>query len=94
MWFNEFQVELLILVELSEKIWSFKNNSVFLPTSNVIRTGCSNVIRIGWSNVIRIGCSNVVRTGCSNGIRIGYPNVIRIGQSVSVSAIEFLMGVK
>ena len=78
MWFNEFQVELLILVELSEKVWSFKNNFVFLLTSNVIRTGCSNVIR----------------TGCSNGIRIGYPNVIRIGQSVSVSAIEFLMGVK
>ena len=70
MWFNEFQVELLILVELSEKVWSFKNNLVFLLTSNVIRTGCSN------------------------GIRIGYPNVIRIGQSVSVSAIEFLMGVK
>ena len=70
MWFNEFQVELLILVELSEKVWSFKNNFVFLLTSNVIRTGCSN------------------------GIRIGYPNVIRIGQSVSVSAIEFLMGVK
>ena len=49
---------------------------------------------IGCSNVIRIGCSNVIRIGCSNVIRIGYPNVIRIGQSVSVSAIEFLMGVK